>query len=268
MKERNELKIVIRGAGEIASGVAHVLYQADFRRVLMLERPAPLAVRRGVSFCEALHHASVTVEGVEAVSASTKFDIGEAWHAEQIPVLVDPKGKSVRRYPWDVFVDATLAKTNLGTRLDDAGLVIGLGPGFTAGVDCHAVIETNRGPDLGRIIQKGAAAADTGVPAEVGGYTVERVLRAPASGVFKSKRRIGQMVAQGERVGSVDGVDVVAGIAGLLRGLIMPGTRVQQGMKVGDIDPRGEAVSCDTISDKARTIGAGVLEAILSAYGR
>jgi len=264
----HEQKIVIRGAGEMATGVAWRLYHAGFRRILMLERPAPLAVRREVCFCEALRHTTMTVQGVEAVSASVKWDIGQAWHREKIPVLVDPAARSLYRFRWNIFIDAALAKTNLGTTLDDAPLVIGLGPGFTAGTDCHAVVETNRGHDLGRVIVSGAAQADTGVPAEICGYSIERVLRSPASGRFKSARRIGDRITAGDLVGRVGDADVVALISGVLRGLIMPGTQVTQGMKVGDIDPRGDAAACYTISDKASAIGGGVVEAVLSACNR
>ncbi len=159
-------------------------------------------------------------------------------------------------------------KKNLGTALGDAPLVIGLGPGFTAGVDCHTVIETNRGHDLGRVIESGAAQADTGMPGEIGGYNVERILRSPMSGFFTSDRQIGETIRKGETVGRVGETDVVAAISGVLRGLIMPGAPVTPGLKVGDIDPRGDAACCTTISDKARAIGGGVVEAILSAYNR
>lgn len=268
MKRLTDLKIVIRGAGEMASGVACRLYRAGFRSILMLETPQPLAVRRRVSFCDALRQTSMTVEGVEAVAVSTHDEIPHVLDSGKIPVLVDPAGESLRQFRPDVFVDAALAKRNLGTCLNDAPLVIGLGPGFAAGIDCHAVIETNRGHDLGRVIVSGSAAADTGIPGEIGGYSIERILRSPAMGVFASDRKIGDLIRKGESVGRVGDAEVVAAVSGILRGLIMPGTTVTPGLKVGDIDPRGDAACCPTISDKARAIGGGVVEAILSVYNR
>lgn len=260
------LRVVLRGAGEMASGVAWRLYRANIRRLVMLEVPAPLAVRRNVSFCEALHQGWQTVEGVQAVKAADIGGVKRAWDTGQIPVLVDPEARLLPRLAPDVLVDATLAKRNLGTRMEDAPLVIGLGPGFSAGHDVHHVIETNRGHNLGRVIAAGVAEADTGVPGTVSGYSVERVLRAPATGVFSTRRRIGERVQSGEVVGSVASVAVTARLDGILRGLIRPGTPVSAGLKLGDVDPRGEESYCHTISDKARAVAGGVLEAILGVF--
>jgi xanthine dehydrogenase accessory factor len=168
----------------------------------------------------------------------------------------------------DVLVDAILAKRNTGTRIEDAPLVIALGPGFNAGVDCHLVIETNRGHDLGRIIAEGSAAPNTGVPGDIAGYAAERVLRAPAAGVFVSSLDIGDTVRKGEVVGRVGEAPVTAAIGGVLRGLIAPRTAVEAGTKIGDVDPRGSIENCDTISDKARAIAGAVLEGILRRYNR
>ncbi len=259
--------ILIRGAGEMATGVACRLYRANFRRILMLETPSPLAVRRRVAFCEAVHERTVWVEGIEAVRVDGEAELAAAWEAGKIAVRVDPQGESIRRRP-DVLIDATLAKRNLGISAADATLVVALGPGFVAGKDCHVVVETNRGHDLGRLITAGAAAPDTGIPGDIGGYTRERVLRAPADGLLHAARRIGDPVRKGEVIGRVGTVEVIAPLDGVLRGLIRPDTAVTAGLKIGDIDPRGEAGCCDTISEKARALGGAVLEAVLAAFNR
>lgn len=266
MKPLNERVIIIKGAGEMATGVACRLHGANFRRILMLEVPAPLAVRRKVSFCEAIHDRAMTVEGIGAVRVDDEAELQEAWDRGRIAVTVDPEGTSVGRYRPDVLIDATLAKRNLGISKGDAPLVVGLGPGFTAGTDCHVVIETNRGHDLGRLITEGMAEADTGIPGDIGGYTKERVLRAPAAGLFTAGKDIGDLVRAGEVIGQVGTAPVTTRIDGVLRGLIRPGTEVRQGLKIGDVDPRGIAGYCHTVSEKARSLGGAVLEAILAVY--
>lgn len=260
------LRVAFRGAGEMASGVAWRLYRANIRQLFMLEVAAPLAVRRNVCFCEALHQGWQTVEGVQAVKSADIGGVQRAWDTGQIPILVDPEARLVPKLVPDVLVDATLAKRNLGTGISDAPLVIGLGPGFTAGGDVHLVIETNRGHNLGRVIAAGAAEPDTAVPGNIAGYTTERLLRAPAAGVFSALRRIGDTVKRGEVVGTVDGAAVEARLDGMLRGLIRSGTPVSAGLKLGDVDPRGEGGYCHTVSDKARAVGGAVLEAILGVF--
>ena len=267
--EKRALKdrvIVIRGAGEMATGVACRLYRANFRRIVMLEIPSPLAVRRRVSFCEAVHELTKTVEGIEAVRVAADAELVTAWAEGKIAVRVDPEGESIRSVRPDVLIDATLAKRNPTSSCADAPLVIALGPGFRTGRECHVVVETNRGHDLGRLITSGAAAADTGIPGDIGGFTRERLLRAPADGLFTTVRLIGDPVRKGEVVGWVGAAEVTAQIDGVLRGLIRPGSAVTAGLKIGDIDPRGEADYCETISEKARAIGGAVLEAILATY--
>lgn len=259
------IMVGIKGAGEMATGVAIRLYRAGFSRILMMEKAHPLAVRRTVSFCEAVHDGIVRVEGVEAVRVQHIDDIFAAWKEGRVPVLIDPQWRILSRIRPQVVVDATIAKSNLGTSLKDAPLVIGLGPGFTAPDDVHRVVETMRGHDLGRVMEKGSALANTGVPGPVGGYTVERVLRAPATGLFHSDLDISRRVKAGDVVGTVEGKPVVAGIDGVLRGLIRKGTLVRRGIKIGDIDPRCDENVCATVSDKARAIGGAVLEAILGA---
>lgn len=257
-----QTRILIKGAGEMASGVAVRLYRAGFRRLLMLETAAPLAVRRAVSFCEAVYDGRREVEGITAV----RLDGGDGpegiWRNGGIAVLVDPAWEALSRFSPEVSVDAVLAKRNLGTRLDEAPLVVALGPGFAAGVDAHRVVETNRGHDLGRVFREGTAEPNTGVPGLVGGYGAERVLRAPCPGRVESVREIGDTVAAGETLCRVDGVDAIAAIPGVVRGLIRPGVVVGKGTKLGDVDPRGRRENCFTVSEKARALGGAVLEAV------
>lgn len=255
--------ILIKSAGEMASGIAWRLYMANMRRLCMVDLAEPLCVRRTVSFCPALESGSAVVEGVEAVAVRSRSEIQAAWQAGCIPVISRNDWAAVAGMAPDVVVDAIVAKRNLGTRIDEAPLVVGLGPGFEAGVDCHFVIETNRGHHLGRVIAAGRAEANTGTPGDIAGYTEERVLRAPAAGVFISHHGIGDRVAMGEVVGEVEGTPVAAGTGGVLRGLIRSGTAVPERLKLGDIDPRCETGHCHTISDKARALGGAVLEAVM-----
>ncbi len=258
-------KALIKGAGDLASGTAHRLWQAGFD-VVMLELPQPLVVRRSVSFASAVYEGSVSIEGVEARRCR---EIEEAEQIDDllkkriIPVFVDPEGKLIQIYQPDVLLDAILAKRNTGTSISDAPLVIGLGPGFIAGRDVHAVIETKRGHDLGRVIYDGSAIPNTGVPGNIAGFALERVLRAPAAGEFTTMKKIGDLVEKGEIVALVGDIPVKAAIGGVLRGLLYPGLKVGPGAKIGDIDPRGAEIAVHTISDKARSVGGGVLEAIL-----
>lgn len=263
-----ELVIAIKGAGEMASAAAWRLFMANMRRIVMMEAAMPLAVRREVSFCEAIHTGSKIVEDVAARRASGAEHFPSIWGEGKIAVTADPEWTMLRAIRPDVLVDAIVAKKNLGTRITDAPFVIGLGPGFTAGDDVHVVIETQRGHHLGRILMAGAAEPDTGIPAPVGGVAAERLLRAPAEGEFRSSRRIGDYIEKGEAVGRVEDTEVVGCIGGVLRGLIRPGTRVTRGLKIGDIDPRGDVSICFSISDKARAIAGSVLEAVLRAYHR
>jgi xanthine dehydrogenase accessory factor len=262
----SRLVVGIKGAGEMASGIAWRLYKARLSRNFMMEVPRPLAVRREVSFCDALYDGVKAVEEVVGVRADEVDAVRAAWEASRIAVATDPEWRLLAELRPDVVVDAILAKRNLGTHLGEAPLVVALGPGFQAGADAHLVIETNRGHDLGRILASGNAEPDTGVPGEIGGHSVERVLRAPVEGTFQGGRDIGDAVSRSEVVGSVGGVDVTAGVGGVIRGLIRSGTPVQAGLKIGDIDPRGDRRYCHTISDKARAIAGSVLEAILRVY--
>ncbi|MCC6192806.1 MAG: EF2563 family selenium-dependent molybdenum hydroxylase system protein [Anaerolineales bacterium] len=259
--------VLVRGGGDLGTGVAHRLHRAGFT-VMVTELPQPLCVRRAVAFAEAVYAGSVTVEGVVARYADDPM-IGMAYTAlNEIPVVVDAQDDVVARMKPPIVVDARLAKTNLGTRLHDAKLVIGLGPGFSAGKDCHAVVETNRGQDLGRVYWEGGAEADTGQPEPVRGFAGQRVLRSPADGVFIGRGQIGDLVQAGDVVAEVDGKAVVAALGGVVRGLLHDGVLVTTGLKIGDLDPRGVREYCFIISDKARAIGGGVLEAMLSGIER
>jgi len=262
----NRLKIGIKGAGDLATGLACRLYQSNIFQIFMMEIEEPLAVRREVCFCDAIYTLKKSVEGVEAVRAESETGIYKAWRRHQIAVIADSGWKMIDRIKPDIVIDATIAKRNLGTTMEEASLVIALGPGFEAGRDAHLVIETNRGHNLGRVIVSGPAEKNTGVPGSVKGFTSERVLRSPANGSFNSNFHIGMMVSAGDIIGTVDKIDVIAEISGVLRGLIRPGTMVRQEWKIGDIDPRGDKTYCNAISDKARSVAGGVLEAILREF--
>lgn len=267
-KSMDELIVLIRGAGEIASGVAHRLQRSHFK-VCMIEIPHPLAVRRAVAFSEAIYEGEKEVEDVRAKFISKPEEIESVWKKGDIPILIDPDGKKTRNFSKpDVLVDAIMAKRNLGTQVNDAPLVIGLGPDFAAGKDVHIVIETNRGHDLGKMILKGTAEPDTGIPGEIGGYMMERLLRTMKKGIFHPQKSIGDRVNKGLVVAVVDDFPVIAKISGVLRGLLREGAEVRKGMKVGDVDPRSKRESCFTISDKARAIGGGVLEAVLYRFNK
>lgn len=254
--------VVIRGAGEMASAVGLCLHSVGFP-VVMTETERPLAIRRAVSFSDAVFDGQASVEGVAARRAGSADEARAILAAGAIAVRVDAAGQSIAELRPAIVVDAIIAKRNLGTRLSDAPIVIALGPGFVAGRDAHAVIETNRGHDLGRIVWDGAAQPDTGEPAPVLGHSVDRVLRAPAAGVVRWQRHIGDCVAAGALLGEVAGAPITAPFAGVLRGALRDGLEVSAGLKIGDVDPRNEPRACFTVSDKARAIAGATLQAIL-----
>ncbi|MBR3561861.1 MAG: EF2563 family selenium-dependent molybdenum hydroxylase system protein [Oscillospiraceae bacterium] len=253
---------LIRGAGDIASGIALRLWHSGIQ-VVMTEIERPTTIRRTVAFSDAVVNGEQTVEDVTALCAETWEAAFLYLEQGNIPVLVDPDCACREAIRPDALVDAILAKRNLGTAITDAPIVVGVGPGFTAGVDCHAVVETMRGHTLGRVIYNGSALPNTNLPGLIGGFAGERVLRAPADGSFHGLRRIGDFVEAGETIGTVAGAPMTATISGVLRGLIADGVTVKKGLKSGDIDPRGKAEYCRTASDKALAVGGGVLEAIL-----
>ena len=254
--------VLIRGAGDLATGIALRLFRSHLC-VVMTDLPQPTAIRRTVCFSQAILYGSYQVEDVTAELAASMEDVRCILAEGCIPVLADPKAECRAWLKPDVVVDAILAKKNLGTQITDAPLVIGVGPGFCAGRDCHAVIETMRGHTLGRVIRSGEPIPNTNIPGLIGGYAGERVLRAPADGVFRQKLDIGSMVQAGDVAGYVCGKPMLCTIGGVLRGILADGTPVFCGMKAGDVDPRGEVENCYTVSDKALAVGGGALEAVL-----
>lgn len=299
---KKNLLIICRGAGDLATGIIHRLNRAG-HRVIALETDYPAAIRRQVSFCEAVYDGSAAVEGVTArlvpalADAETDTEtysgindtpaayiVSEKWdssaikavlEAGEVPLLIDPKGESIELLKPDVVVDAIIAKKNLGTTINMAPLVIGVGPGFTAGQDVHLVIESMRGHNLARIITDGMAQPNTGVPGNIAGFTSERVIHAPAAGYIHDVRKIGDIVQKGDEIARIypdkesydnalsEYVPVNATITGIIRGLIREGYYFREGFKIADIDPReSELSNCFTISDKARSIAGSVLEAV------
>ena len=299
---KKNLLIICRGAGDLATGIIHRLHRAG-HRVIALETDYPAAIRRQVSFCEAVYDGSAAVEGVTArlvpalADAETDTEtysgindtpaahiVSEKWdssaieavlEAGEVPLLIDPKGESIALLKPDVVVDAIIAKKNLGTTINMAPLVIGVGPGFTAGQDVHLVIESMRGHNLARIITDGMAQPNTGVPGNIAGFTSERVIHAPAAGYIYDVRKIGDIVQKGDEIARIypdkesydnalsEYVPVNATITGIIRGLIREGYYFREGFKIADIDPReSELTNCFTISDKARSIAGSVLEAV------
>ncbi|GAC1349147.1 MAG: selenium-dependent molybdenum cofactor biosynthesis protein YqeB [Ktedonobacteraceae bacterium] len=264
--------VAVKGAGDLATGVIHRLVRAGFP-VMATELPNPTVLRRTVAFAEAVTLGEMTVEEVTARRAASVEEILAALVEGLVPIVVDAGGVLLKEMHPPVLVEATLSKYNSGVSMNDAAIVIALGPGYEAGKDVHAVIETNRGHNLGRVYLHGCAEPDTGVPGAIGGYTIERLLRAPCAGILYGVRQIGDLVQAGETVavinsGAGEVVPVTASIAGILRGLLCDGLPVSNGMKVGDIDPRAAREHCFTISDKSRAVAGGVLEAILYLLNR
>lgn len=254
--------VLIRGAGDLASGIALRLHHAHMQ-IVMTDLPHPTAIRRTVCFSQALLFGTMQVEDVTAERAERVEDVENILSRGNIAVLADPEAACIAQLEPDAVVDAILAKRNLGTRITDAPCVVGVGPGFTAGVDCHAAVETMRGHYLGRVITHGSPIPNTNIPGLIGGFAGERVLRAPADGIFHQLLDIGAKVRAGDAAGEVDSVPMLCHIDGVLRGILADGTPVHRGMKSGDVDPRGETAYCDTASDKALAVGGGVLQAIL-----
>ncbi|MDO4961821.1 MAG: selenium-dependent molybdenum cofactor biosynthesis protein YqeB [Eubacteriales bacterium] len=300
----NDIFIICRGGGDLATGIVHRLARCGFR-TLVLETDRPAAIRRQVSFCEAVYDGETVIEGVKAklisfpeaepeevkaenaaagtksaagtesvVAAKLRRIIDETICSHAVPLLVDPEGKSIELLRPDIVIDAIIAKKNLGTRLDMAPLVVGVGPGFTCGVDVDYIVETKRGHNLARIITEGSAFPNTGVPGNIGGYTSERVIHSDCAGIVKNICKIGDVVEAGQEIARIytgagassftgDYVPVRATIPGIIRGLIREGYAVTPHFKMADIDPRREELkNCFTISDKSRSIGGSALELV------
>ena len=254
---------MLRGGGDLATGVAWHLTRQGWP-VVVLELPEPLTVRRTVSLSTAVTDGEIVVQGMRGVRAGSPTEAVAVAEQGDVAVLVAPELPPPDRAQADVVVDARMAKRNLDTSVDDAEVVVALGPGFTAGVDCHAVVETMRGPNLGRVVWTGQAQPDTGTPAELGGRSADRVVRAPAAGAVEWRIAIGDLVSGGQPLGEVGDVTVRAPFDGVVRGAIRTGMRVRAGLKIGDVDPRGDPAECWKISDKALAVGSGVLEAVLA----
>ena len=261
MKIPNNL-VVVRGGGDLATGVVYRLMRSGFQ-VIILEIEKPTVIRRTVAFAEAVYQGTAAVEGIQAIRVQSAREALQKSKENIVPIIVDPYGDSLSILKPHIVVDAILAKRNLGTSITMAPIVIGLGPGFCAGIDVHAVIETNRGHNLGRVFLKGEAEPDTGVPGVIGGFDAQRVLRAPADGVIRTVKEICTRVKSGDVIAYVEDIPVISQLDGVLRGLITDGLWVGKNLKVGDVDHRCKIEYCYSISDKARALGGGVLEAIL-----
>lgn len=257
------MKVVIRGGGDLATGVAEVLYQSGFK-ILILDIEKPSSIRRSVCFSEAIYDGVTKVENIICKKVENENDIEKCWNEKIIPIMVDEKGEIIKKIKPDVVVDSIIAKKNLGTTKDMAPITIALGDGFEAGKDVDIVIETMRGHNLGRIITSGRAMKNTGIPGEIKGVSKDRVIYSKANGIFSSVKKIGDTVQKDEIIGYVGDVEIRGKISGILRGIIREGYEVTENMKIGDIDPRiEEKNNCFTISDKARSLGGAVLRAIM-----
>jgi xanthine dehydrogenase accessory factor len=255
--------VIVKGAGDLGTGVAYRLWRAGFR-VLCIDLPQPLVIRRSVAFAAALYDARITVDGAQVERIMFVDEAVYTWQRNSIPMLADPTGRALDVLHPAILIDAVMAKRNTGTYITDAPVVVALGPGFTAGTDCHAVIETQRGHNLGRVLYSGSASADTGIPGNIGGVDSQRVVRAPCAGQMYARKAIGDMLKAGEVIAQVDNTIIHAPIDGVLRGMLHDGVAVYEGMKIADIDPRGNVSYCYSISDKALAIGGGALEAVFA----
>jgi len=256
------LRVLIRGGGDIGSGVALRLVRSGFN-VVVTEIEQPRVVRRAASYANAVYAGMCKVEETRGRLCTTG-EVEKVFADHEVPILIDPQASCRNQLYPHVIVDARMAKNEPDLSKEDAPLVIGLGPGFVASVHCHAIVETKRGPTLGRVYWTGTSEADTGTPEEVLGYKEQRVLRASNSGIFKGKVEIGDLVKAGQALAEINGKLVRAEFDGVVRGLIGDGYPVETGMKIGDLDPRMDPRLCYTVSDKALAVGGGVLEAILS----
>jgi len=264
-KALTKLVVLIRGGGEVASGVAHRLAREQCR-VCMTETTDPQAVSRGVTFSEAIYEGKKEIEGVVARHVTSFPSIAKAWQEGEIPIIIDPEASMKSILNPEVLVDAIMAKRNLGTRITDVPLVIGLGPGFKAGKDVHMVVETNNSQNLGKVILKGEAEKDSGVPIAVGGLTFERVLHSPKNGLFQTNKKIGDTVAADEVIASVAEKPLKAKIGGTIQALMRSGVKVDKGTKLAEIDPTGSKDAAFTVRDRSSKIAEGVLEAIKTRY--
>ena len=254
--------VVIRGAGDVATGIGYRLHRCGYK-VLHLDIEKPMVIRRTVAFTQAIFDGEAEVDGVKCKLVKNMDEIKDAFENDYVAVMVDGEAKIINELKPDVVVDSIIAKKNLGMNKDMARTTIAVGPGFVAGEDVDVVVESNRGHFLGSIILDGSAAPNTGEPGNIAGFTSERVIRANADGIIKNVREIGDIVKKGEPIAHIGETVVEASLDGVLRGLITDGTEVHIGLKIADVDPRGDKSYCYTITEKARAIGGAVLEGIL-----
>lgn len=263
--ELTDLKVLIKGGGEVASAIAHKLYRAHFN-VCMTEISRPTAVSRGVCFSEAIYDGEKEVEGVTARLVGSPDDVFQAWREEILPIVIDEKSEIITTLLPHVVIDAIMAKRNMGTTINEAPFVIGLGPGFYAGKDAHAVIETNNSENLGKVLFEGTAEKNTGIPIPVQGLTYERAYHATHDGLFVTDKEMGDPVKKGDIIATVGGEEIRAQIDGTLRALLRNNIYVQEETKLAEIDPVADREICYLIRAKMRTIAGGVLEAILNRF--
>ncbi|MDY9921285.1 MAG: selenium-dependent molybdenum cofactor biosynthesis protein YqeB [Synergistota bacterium] len=262
--EKNRKTVIVRGGGDLATGIIYRLWRSCFD-VICLEIPSPTVVRRSVAVARVVYDGDSLIEDMDVCLAENPDQMD---FIKGINVLIDPEGDSIALLRPFAVIDAMMSKRKTATNKNMADLVLAIGPGFSAPEDVHGIIETKRGHSLGRLITKGSAEANTGIPGEVLGYTCERLLRSPSDGYLSPVLSIGERVKEGDVIGSVNGIPVKAQIGGVVRGLIHPSVLVREGSKIGDIDPRNELGNCFIISDKALAVGGGVLEAILRFEAR
>ncbi len=255
---------LIRGGGDLGTGVALQLKRIGMP-VVVCDLKNPLAVRRRVSLSSAILDKKIKIEEITGERVDDLSTINDLSSTQVVPVIISD---SLPTFPISVLVDARMQKKSMDTKIDDASLVIALGPGFFAGRDCHVVIETMRGPNMGKVIWDGCAEEDTGIPGEVGGLTSERLLRSPSNGEISWVKQIGDLVEKDEVLGCVGDDHILAGTSGVIRGLINEGTMLEAGTKIGDIDPRGVKVDVKKVSDKALAVGNGVTEAVIEWLGK
>jgi len=260
-----DIKVLLKGGGDLASGIGYRLNRAGFN-LLIVEKPEPTAIRRTVSFASAIYQGQLEVEGVRGTKVKNIEEAEECWSEGSVPVITTNQKDLLSRFKPDIIIDGRMLKERTDQTIDEARLVIGIGPGFTINQNCHLAVETNRGHHLGRVIYEGSTAKNTGSPGNVNGYTDERVIHAPEAGTFQSDCQIGQKVNTGEVIGKVKNIILKTKISGVIRGLLKPGIEVKAGTKLADVDPRSEENYCYYISDKALAIAGGVLEAIFYWY--
>ncbi|UCC79973.1 MAG: EF2563 family selenium-dependent molybdenum hydroxylase system protein [Candidatus Zixiibacteriota bacterium] len=254
-------QVIVRGAGELASGIIFRLFKKRYS-VIALERPEPCCVRRYVCFAEAVYTGEIEIEGVKGRSAADPDEALMLAESGIVSILVDPEVRLLENLKTDILIDGRMLKKDIDVSKDMAGLVIGLGPGFYPGDNCHLAIETNRGPNLGRVLSTEAPREDTAIPAPVNGFTTERVLRSPVDGVISPKYEIGDLIRENDVVAEIGGMAIRSEMDGVLRGICRDGLKVEKGQKIGDIDPRGDKELCYKISDKARAVADGVVRAL------